>query len=229
MRLATRFARESGRSSVSGATGRRCTWRVADGAGATGIATLECPEGTFPVRRPAASARPAPGTGRARPLRPHPPRRARHPAMARPRPPRLRRPPGHGPRALCVPFRRRRRAAPDPRRPRPCRHHRAGSLPFHRQRGDNRAAGGPSRLRSQGHRGTDVRCDAGGGRPARRPDLRRQHRRLCACLLALRPRPLSGSRFPAAPSGCGRSWRNSSGLQTTSATSARSATTPPSR
>ena len=54
---------------------------------------------------------------------------------------------------LCVSRRRGPAAAPDPRRARACRHHRARPFPLHRQRRDGRAARGAAGLCAQGHRG----------------------------------------------------------------------------
>ena len=151
-----------------------------------------------------------------------PDRPARSPALARSRP--LARAAERG--ALRIPAGRGRGLAPDTRRAGPCRHHRAGPFPFHRQWRDGRAARGEAGLRAQGRR---------------RPDGRRRDRS--------RPRASSGAsratarwpmpgRSPApsrrrsagrrrrAPCCCAASWPSWSAWRTTSATSARSATTP---
>ena len=92
---------------------------------------------------------------------------------------------------LSLPAGRRREPAPDPGRPGPRRHHRAGALPLHRERRDRRAPRGAARLRSQGHRlahGGRIRRARGGACRAR---LGRQHGRLRA---GLRPRGRGGAR-----------------------------------
>ena len=109
------------------------------------------------------------------------------------------------PATLPVPAGRRRGPAPDPGRAGPCRHHRARPFPLHRQWRDGGAPGGAARLCPQGHRGPD------GAAPtleraarARRPHLRRQHRRLCARLRAGRRGGARRRGAAARASGCAR-------------------------
>ena len=59
--------------------------------------------------------------------------------------------------ALRLPAGGRRGPAPDSGRPRACRHHRAGTFPFHRQWRARGAAGAAARLCAQGHRVADGR------------------------------------------------------------------------
>ena len=61
-------------------------------------------------------------------------------------------------RALRFPAGRRRRPAPNSRRPGACRHHRAGTFPLHRQWRACGAAGATARLCAQGHRVADDRA-----------------------------------------------------------------------
>ena len=80
---------------------------------------------------------------------------------------------------LRLPARRRRKPAPGPGRPGPCRDHRARPFPLHRAGRDRGPAGGPARLCPQGHRGPDDRRHAGPRRRTGGPHLRRFNRRLC--------------------------------------------------
>ncbi len=81
-----------------------------------------------------------------------------------------------------IPARARRRPAPNPGRPRACRHHRAGTFPLHRQWRARGAVGAAARLGAQGHRVPDGRRHARGGGDARLAHIWRQHGRLCLCV-----------------------------------------------
>ena len=134
-------------------------------------------------------------------------------------------------RALSLPAGRRRGAAPDPGRSGACRHHRARPFPLHRERRDRGAARRAAGLCPQGHRGADGRRQSR-ARPHSSPDASPatapspMPMRLCA-------RRRSGARQSRRRRARGlaarAAWPNSSGSPTISATSARSATMPPSR
>ena len=103
-----------------------------------------------------------------------------------------------------------------------------GHFRFHRQRRNRGPAGTAAWICPQGHRRADDRRQPRARRPTRRPHVGRQHRRLCLCVFA-RGRSRAGSRRARSRAcSCARCWQNSSGSPTISATSARSATMPPS-
>ena len=112
------------------------------------------------------------------------------------------------------------------RRADPCRHHRAGPFPLHRQWRDGGAARGAAGLRAQGRRRPARRRRHRARRADRRAHLGRQHGGLC---LGLRPRRRGRARLDAAAArraAARRHGRAGAAVRTTSATSARSATTP---
>ena len=139
------------------------------------------PRASLPLGRRHAPSRAAAGARHPRPLRPGTRSLARHPPLAGSRPlgraPTPRSPRARSRRRRCLRLQSGRRpaAAPDPRRPRACGHHRARPLPLFLQRRDGGAAGGAAGLRAQGHRRAHARRPPGEGGKARRPHLRRQH------------------------------------------------------
>ena len=123
-----------------------------------------------------------------------------------------------------------RRHAPDRGRSGPCRHHRARTFPLHRKRRDRGPARTAARICPQGHRRADGRRRSRARRAARRARYRATARSPMLTRFREPSRRRSELAVPdRAPSGCARCSPNSSGLPTTSATSAPSATTLPSR
>ena len=131
--------------------------------------------------------------------------------------------------ALSLPAGGRRRRAPDRGRPRARRNHRARTFPLHGKRRDRGPAGTAAGIYPQGHRGADDRRQISIA-PSSSPDAYRATARSPMLTRFRRPpKRRSNSSCPIARSGCARCSPNSSGLPTISATSARSATMPPSR
>ena len=168
------------------------------------VATLECPDGTFP----SVGALHPPAIRLERAIQSlyglRPDRRAGCAAMARSRllgrATSARQPPASAGREpyLCLSADGRREPASDSGRPGACRHHRAGTLPLHCLRRDGGAARTTSRLRAQGHRVADGGREHRTRGQARRAHFRRQHRRLRH---RLRPRRRGGVRCRSAAAG----------------------------
>ena len=190
--------------------------------GLRAIVSLETDAGPLSLGRRPSPAGASAGARDARSLRRAAGRPARSAAVARSRP--LAWPAERG--ALRIPAGRGRGAAPDPRRAGPCRHHRAGPFPLHRQRRDGGAARGAVGLRAQGRRGPD-----GGRRGRARRSASSGASRATARWPMPGPspapsRPRWHGRRRRAPCCCAASWPSWSGWRTTSTMSARSATTP---